>query len=115
VSRANASVTKKSGKLPFAHVRRACNKLLRATVRPWTDRSRGKCARADAYHSEKKRQGDNHERASRCLGQRWPKILWRKWRDRTPYNEALYMMRVANSGSWMLGFLPQSAANAIPN
>jgi hypothetical protein len=49
-----AAVTKQSGKTCFVHIRRACNKVLRATVHLWADESRRKCAWANAYYQQKK-------------------------------------------------------------
>ena len=70
-----APVTKRSGKSCLVHVRRACNKVLRATVHLWADESRQKCAWAEAYYQQKKTQGQSHAQALRCPGQRWLKIL----------------------------------------
>ncbi len=99
-------MTKKSGKSRFVYVRWACNKVLRATVHLWADESRKTCAWAAAYYQQKREQGKSHAQALRCLGQRWLKILWRMWQDHVPYNEALHMMSLANSGSWVIGLLP---------
>jgi hypothetical protein len=123
-----APLTKKSGKSRFVHVRRACNKVLRATVHLWADQSRQKCAWADVYYQQKKAQGQRHAQALRCLGQRWLKIWWRMWQDRVCYDvgrpsllppqwwrlwqdrvcydEALHMLSLAKSGSWVIGLMP---------
>jgi transposase len=110
-----APVTKQSGKTRFVHLRRACNKVLRATVHLWADESRRKCAWANAYYQQKKAQGQSHAQALRCLGQRWLKIVWRMWRERVPYDEARHMVRLAKSGSWVLGLMPPAAPTATPN
>lgn len=105
-----APVTKQSGKSRLVFIRRACNKLLRATVHLWADESRQQCAWADAYYQQKKNRGQSHARALRCLGQRWLKILWRMWQNRTCYDEAMHMKSLARSGSWVLTLLPEPAA-----
>ena len=110
-----APVTKKSGKTCFVHVRRACNKVLRATVHLWADESRHTCAWAQAYYQQKKAQGQSHAQALRCLGQRWLKIVWRMWQDHTPYNEARHMVRLAKSGSWVIGLMPPAEPAGTPN
>jgi hypothetical protein len=99
-------VTKKSGKSCWVQVRRACNKTLRATLHLWADEGRRMCAWAEAYYQQKKRPGARHATALRCLGQRWLKIVWRMWRDHTPYDEALPMRSLAKSGSWVIGLTP---------
>jgi transposase len=109
-----APVTKKSGKSCYVNVRRACNKVLRATVHLWADQSRQKCAWAATYYSKKRDQGKSHAQALRCLGQRWLKILWRMWRDHVPYDEALHMMSLAKSGSWVLSLLPTAKPEPAP-
>lgn len=100
-----APVTKTSGKSRWVNIRRACNKVLRVTVHLWADESRHQCAWADAYYQRKRAQGKSHAQALRCLGQRWLKILWRMWLDRTPYDEAQHMQSLAQSGSWVLALV----------
>lgn len=101
-----APVTKKSGKTHVTLIRHACNKVLRATVHLWADESRHSCAWANAYYQQKKQNGMRHASALRCLGQRWLKIIWRMWQDRTTYNEALHMTSLAKSQSWVFQLMP---------
>jgi transposase len=110
-----APVTKKSGKSCWAQFRRACNKVLRATVHLWADESRRTCAWAEAYCQQKKRQGHSHATALRCLGQRWLKIVWRMWQNRTSYDEALHMRSLANSGSWVIALTSPAVPAPVPN
>jgi len=110
-----APVTKKSGKSCRVQVRRACNKTLRATLHLWANESRRRCAWAQAYYQQKKRQGARHATALRCLGQRWLKIVWRMWQNRMPYDEALHMRSLAKSGSWVLGLTPPAEPVVLPN
>ena len=105
-----APVTRQSGKSRSVKLRRACNKVLRATVHLWADESRHDCAWAQAYYEQKREQGKGHATALRCLAQRWLKILWRMWRDRKPYDESHHMARLARSGSWVLALVPQPEA-----
>jgi transposase len=107
-----APVTKKSGKSRYVGFRRACNMTLRTTIHLWSDESRRKCAWADAYYQQKKAQGMSHAKSLRCLGQRWLKIIWRMWQDHVPYDEALHMKSLSQSGSWVLGLLPKPAPAA---
>jgi transposase len=107
-----APVTRQSGKRSVAHMRRACNTILRATVHLWADLSRPLCAWAQAYYQQKKDQGKSHASALRCLGQRWLKILWKMWQTRTPYNEALHTRNQVSHGSWVIGLMPSQATAA---
>jgi len=105
-----APVTRQSGRSRFVKLRRACNKVLRATVHLWADESRHDCAWAQAYYRRKKEQGKNHATALRYLARRWLKILWRMGRDRRPYHESHHMGRLAKSGSWVIALVPKPEA-----
>jgi transposase len=107
-----APVTRQSGKQSVARIRRACNKVLRATVHLWADLSRPLCAWAQAYYQQKKDQGKSHASALRCLGQRWLKILWKMWQMGTTYDEALHMRNQVSHGSWVIGLMPPAAPAA---
>ena len=110
-----APVTEQSGKRRWVHARQACNKSLRATVHLWSDQSRRKCAWAAAYYQQKKQSGASHAHALRCLGQRWLKILWRIWQDRTGYDESLHMRSLAKSRSWVVALVANSDQNHTPS
>lgn len=98
-----APITIKSGKYCcYQRLRFACNETLRATVHLWADHSRAKCAWAEAYYQKHRQDGQTHACALRCLGQRWLKILWKMWQDRTPYDEALHTRNQTEHGSWVL-------------
>lgn len=97
-----APVTRESGKSRLVSLRRACNKKLRYIVHLWADKSRPKCAWAEAYYQQKKAQGLPHAAALRCLGQRWLKILWKMWQTRKSYDEALHTRNQVKHGSWVI-------------
>jgi transposase len=98
-----APITIKSGEYCcYQRLRFACNDTLRATVHLWADHSRAKCAWAEAYYQKHRKDGQTHACALRCLGQRWLKILWKMWQDRTPYDEALHTRNQTKHGSWVL-------------
>lgn len=101
-----APVTRQSGRTRYVVARRACNKVLRATVHLWSDQSRHTCAWAQAYYQKKKEQGMGHAAALRCLGQRWLKILWTMWQRGCAYDEALHTRNQVNSGSWVVQLIP---------
>jgi transposase len=97
-----APVTFQSGKMRFQLVRRACDLNLRASVHLWADLSRHRCAWAQAYYQAHRARGQTHACAIRCLGQRWLKILWKMWQDRTSYDEGLHTRNQTQHGSWIL-------------
>jgi transposase len=98
----SAPVTRQSGKNRWVSFRRACNTTLRATLHHWADKSRGKCAWAQAYYQHKRDHGQSHAAALRCLANRWVKILWKMWQTHTLYDEALHTRNQVRHGSWVI-------------
>lgn len=92
-------VSYQSGQVEKCRLRRACNKVLRATVHLWANSSRLTCAWAAAYYERKRREGHSHASALRCLGKRWLKILWRLWWERKPYDQAVHEAALQRRGS----------------
>lgn len=88
-------VAYQSGRVNLARIRRACNRVLRATLHLWADCSRKRCEWAKAYYDAKRDGGFTHASALRCLAKRWVSILWRLWHDHCPYDEATHLRNVA--------------------
>lgn len=103
-----APVSRQSGRSRVVRARRACNKVLRATVYLWADLSRFYCAWAQAYYQKKKDQGMTHAQALRCLGQRWLKILFVMWQQHKPYDEPRHTLDQVKHGSWVVRLLPDT-------
>jgi transposase len=97
-----APVCIQSGKSRWVHLRRACNKWLRAAVHLWANLSRAECVWAEAYYQRKRQEGKPHATALRCLGQRWLKIRLKMWHNRCCYDEALHLRNMVKRGSWTL-------------
>ena len=90
-------------------IRRACNKFLRSATHLWADRSRCKCAWAEAYYQQKRKQGNGHATALRCLAMRWLNILWTMWQERAAYDAERHMKDQTRHGSWVIALMPQPA------
>ena len=99
-----------SGQVNRVYFRRACNTVLRHTVHLWANLSRAKCPWAEAYYQKKRKEGQSHACALRCLGQRWLKILWKMWQTKAPYDAELHQRNQLKHGSWVIGLV--SAQNA---
>jgi len=97
-----APVTRQSGKYRDVFFRLGCNKYLRSAVNWLADHSRKACVWAQVYYQRQIDEGKSHSCALRCLGQRWLKILWKMWQDRTTYNEALHTRNQTKHGSWVV-------------
>lgn len=102
-------VSYQSGQIHKAHMRWACNTVLRYTVHLWADCSRHYCSWAQAYYAGKRKEGQSHASALRCLGKRWLKILWRLWQNHQPYDEAIHLKSLQVHGSWVHSNLQPSS------
>jgi transposase len=98
-----APVTQGSGKTRVVHWRRACPKFLRQTFHEFADASRKKSLWARAYYEQQRKQGAEHHAAIRSLAYKWLRILYRCWKDRTPYDEDRYLkaLKAHHSPLWL--------------
>ena len=101
-----APVSFQSGQAHRVHLRRHCNKHLRATVHLWADLSRRCCPWASVYYQALRKRGQSHACALRCLGHRWLKILWKMWQTQQPYVADLHTRNQIQHGSWVLKLHP---------
>lgn len=101
-----APVTFQSGQIHRCHIRRHCDRELRATVHLWADGSRKKCTWAQTYYQAHRDKGQSHACALRCLAQRWLKILHAMIASGKPYDEGLHLKNMTAHGSWNLKLNP---------
>ncbi len=97
-----APVSYQSGQIDKVHLRRACNKNLRAAMHLFADHSRAQCCWAETYYATLRERGKTHAHALRCLGQRWLKIISKMWQTRTCYDGELHLRNQLAHGSWVL-------------
>lgn len=86
-----APVTKQSGKSKSVHFRRACPPFLRQTFHEFAAHSVAKSQWARQFYDQQRARGKRHHAAVRSLAFKWIRILFRCWKDRTPYDEARYL------------------------
>ena len=86
-----APVTRQSGKSKTVHFRRACPTFLRQTFHEFAAHSIAKSQWARQFYDRHRETGHGHHAAVRALAFRWIRILFRCWKDRTPYDEARYL------------------------
>lgn len=86
-----APVLERSGNTQWTHVRRACPKFLRQTFHEWAGHSIGSSQWAREYYQHQRAKNKSHHAAVRALAFKWIRILYRCWKDRTPYDEARYL------------------------
>lgn len=85
-----APVTHESGKHRAVVFRFACNKHLRGAITTWADNSRHSSPWAASVYAKARAKGFRHPHAIRVLARAWVRVLWRCWRDGTPYEAALH-------------------------
>jgi transposase len=84
----HAAVAKESGKRKTAGFRRACNKRLRVAFCRLADSSRHWHPWAQDLYAQARQRGHEHPRAIRTVGRAWCRLVWRCWRNHTPYDPA---------------------------
>ena len=94
-----APVTEKSGKACWVHWRWACSKFLRQSFHEFAGQSILKSVWALAYYQQQRQRGNSHHAALRALAYKWIRIIFRCWKDRTPYDEATYFKSLQLRGS----------------
>jgi transposase len=72
-------------------IRRACRKSFRDTMHQFSFSSLQRCSWARALYDEQKSKGKTHGSALRSVGDKWLKIIYRLWQDRTLYDEKIYL------------------------
>jgi len=103
-----APVTRRSGKFQAVHRRHACAKFLLQTFHEFARCSIKCCDWARCYYELQRAKGKGHHASVRALAFKWIRILWRCWRDRRPYDDALYTAALRRSGSPLAKLLPSS-------
>jgi len=85
-----APVTHASGKSRGVVFRYACNKRLRLAITTWAGNSRFDSPWAKHIYARARARGCDHPHAVRILARAWIRVLWRCWRNHTPYEAALH-------------------------
>lgn len=90
-----APVVASSGKQHWVHWRWACPKFLRQTFHEWALHSIAYSDWARDYYEQQRAKGKRRNTAIRSLAFKWIRILFRCWKDRKPYDEAVYQRALA--------------------
>jgi len=94
-----APVTKSSGKTRVVYFRHACPKFDRQTFHEFARLSLAKCQWARNYVDFYTAKGKTFHTIIRALAFKWIRILFRCWKNRTPYDETKYMDSLKKRGS----------------
>jgi transposase len=104
-----APIIEQSGKKSWTHWRYACSKFIRQTFVEWAAQTIPRSFWAKAFYDSYRARGGRHQAALRALAFKWIRILHRCWLDRTPYDEARYLMTLQKRGAPLLLHAPQNA------
>lgn len=96
-----APVIARSGNQNWTHWRWHCPKFLRQSLVEFACKSIGFSTWANVYYREQIKRGKGHHAAVRALAFKWLRILFRCWKERTPYDEVKYLAALQKHGSWI--------------
>jgi len=96
-----APVTERSGKAIWIHRRWACSKFLLQTFHEFADQARKFCTWSKLYYQDQRARGKDHHAAVRSLAYKWIRIMFRCWKDGTPYDDRLYTESLIKRGSFL--------------
>ena len=94
-----APVTKSSGRTKVVYARLACPKFVRQTFHEFARLSVARCQWAQNYLDYYIAKGKNYHTVIRALAFKWIRILFRCWKDRTPYDDQKHMETLKKRGS----------------
>jgi transposase len=103
-----APVTQKSGEGIWIHWRLACSTFLRQTFHEFAGCSIVQSDWARAYYDQLRKRGKSHHAALRAVAFKWIRIMFRCWKNRTPYDEAVYCNSLKIRRSPVADALPSS-------
>ena len=83
----------------MVYFRQACPKFARQTFHEFARLSIGTCQWARNYVDYYNAKGKEFHAIIRALAFKWVRILFRCWKERTPYNETTYMEALKKRGS----------------
>lgn len=92
-------VSKSSGRMMVVYARRACPNFLRQTFHEFARLSVAQCQWAQNYVAYYISKGKGYHAVIRSLAFKWIRILFRCWKDHTPYNDQKYMETLKQRGS----------------
>ena len=101
-----APVTEKSGGQKWMHWRWNAPVFARQTLVEWAGLSVKYSAWAGAYYRQQQTRQKGHAAILRSLAFKWLRILWRCWKDRTPYDEARYLAGLEKRNPTLFALIP---------
>ena len=100
-----APLLRSSGKTRIVSYRWACPKFVRQGVHAFAAQSQHWCPWAQAFYQMQVSQGKDHHVAVRSLAFKWLRIIYRCWKNRVPYDDAIYVASLKANNAPLLAFL----------
>ena len=108
-----APVTERSGKAIWVHRRLACPKFMLQTFHEFANCAWRFCAWSKLYYQQQRSWGKDHHAAIRALAYKWIRIMFRCWKDRTPYDDSLYVKSLTKRGSYLAEGLNRPSPGSV--
>lgn len=105
-----APVTRRSGKQHQTTWRWSAPRFVRQSFHEFARLSIQYSPWARAYYDLQRERGKSHHAAIRALAFKWIRIIYRCWKQRTPYDEAQYVQSLLERGSQLAQRLDLSPA-----
>jgi transposase len=102
-----APVMERSGRTTITHVRWFCPKFLRQSFHEFAGQSIRYSGWAKAYYTQQRTRGNSHQAAVRALAFKWGRIIFRCWKNHTPYKELVYLTALQKRGSSLLKLISE--------
>ena len=100
-----APVTRQSGKSTWVRRRLAGPNFLRQTFQEFAQHARRWCPWSKAFYQLQRDKGMAHNAAVRKLAYKWIRILFRVWKEKTPYDPDKYLDCLKRANHPLLKFL----------
>jgi transposase len=107
---AAAPVTIQSGTSRLVQRRYRRSKFVHQTVIEWAGHSIRSSLWARAFYDSQRARGKSHWVALRALSFKWLRILFRCWKNGTPYDEQIYIEALIRAGSHLVSAIESAAA-----
>jgi transposase len=96
-----APVTEASGNSKWIHRSFGRPKFLHQTFFEYAKQSINESGWAKAFYDQRKRMGHHRNHILRTLAFKWIRIMYRCWKDQTPYDETRYLAALEKRGSYL--------------
>ena len=94
-----APVIERSGNMTVTHFRWFCPTFLRQSFHEFAGQSIQHSQWAKAFYRQQRMRGKDHQASVRSLAFKWLRIIFRLWKNRTPYHEGTYVAALQRRGS----------------